>query len=254
MRPDPTSKQIQSVHTAFEIISVIQRSGGASLQDIADELDIARSTAHNHLSTLHSSGYVIYEGNTYRLGLRLLTNGMAARAGLKGRDVIKKKAIELASELERPVWWIVEEVGRGIFVERTGPTVEQAYGKVGKRSYLHVHAPGKAILATLSDETVDWILDCHCLPVHTKETITDEETLKEELETITEQGYAMSSGEAALGVKSVGAAFTGPKERVSAFGVFSYTHSHTSQYLDEQVVDRLKTASKEIDEHFSDNE
>jgi DNA-binding IclR family transcriptional regulator len=119
------------------------------------------------------------------------------------------------------------------------------YGRVGKRSYLHTHAPGKVILATLQGDDVDEIIEYHGLPTYTSETITDPDRLREELDTISEQGYAISDGEAALGVRSVGVAFEGPFGCTHGLGVFGYSHAINAA-LEQDIPGVLQDAADDV--------
>lgn len=246
MLPTSSSRQVKSVQTAFRIVEFLQDMDGATMNELATQLDLAKSTVHNYLGTLQSLGYAVEHDGTYRLGLRFLTHGMAAKSGLRIRDAVAHVLPEVATRLEQPVWWVVEEHGRGIFVATFAPeSGTQVYGRVGKRSYLHTHAPGKAILARLPEEHVEEIIEYHGLPTYTNETITDPEPLREELATIREQGYAISDGEAALGVRSIGVAFDGPHEYTHGLGVFGYSHD-ISSVLEQDIPAVLHDAADDI--------
>lgn len=249
MDTDESSRAVKSVHTAFQILSTIQNRNRVTIQELSSEIGIARSTAHNHLETLRSMGYITKRSNSYQLGLRLLTHGMAARETLPGKGKIISTLEDVSEELSHPVWWIVEEQGRGIFAARAGDgeVEERGYAKVGKRSYLHTHAPGKAILAKLSEESVQSIVDQHGLPILTKKTTTDPEKLSDELDEVREKGYAFCDGEVALGIQSVGAAFTGPEERMYALGLFGYSHEFHGQRIDTDIATQLHETAKHLE-------
>jgi len=241
-----SSRQVKSVRTAFRMVEFLQDMDGATMNELATQLDLAKSTVHNYLGTLQSLGYVVKRDGTYRLGLRFLTHGMAAKSGLGLRDAVTHVLPEVAARLDQPVWWIVEELGRGIFVATAAPDSDkQVYGRVGKRSYLHTQAPGKAILATLQGDYVDEIIEYHGLPTYTSETITDPDRLREELDTISEQGYAISDGEAALGVRSVGVAFEGPFGCTHGLGVFGYSHAINAA-LEQDIPGVLQDAADDV--------
>lgn len=247
MISDTPTREVQSVRTAFRILTTVQERDGATLKELADQLDIAKSTVHNYLGTLQSLGYVVENGGQYRLGLRLLTHGMAAKNSIEVGDSVVHALPAVATELSRPAWWIVEELGRGLFVEKAVPDDgEETYGRVGKRSYLHTHAPGKAILAHLSEEYVEGIVEHHGLPTLTTETTTDRDGLLAELETVREQGYAVSEGEAALGVQSVGVAFE-VDDTVHAIGVFGYSHDLSRNALEQDIPSLLRSVVDDIE-------
>lgn len=225
MIPESSSRQVQSIQTAFKMIGILQDFDGATMPELASQMDLAKSTVYNYLGTLQSLGYVIERDGTYRLGLRFLTNGMAAKNSLPLRATVTHVLPDISQDLAQSTWWVVEEYGRGLFVENAIPEDSQPiYGRVGKRSYLHPHAPGKAILAQLTDEHVRQIIEHYGLPIHTRETITDADDLIMELKQISKQGYAISDSEAALGVRSVGVAFEGPSGCMHGLGVFGHSH------------------------------
>lgn len=243
------ARQVHSVDTAFSLLQLLQDLDGAMTNELARELDIAKSTVHNYLQTLESLGYVVEDDGTYRLGLRFLTHGMAARNSLTIKDVVTSSLAAATAELSMPTWWVVEEFGRGIFVDRRLPTDQTAiYGRVGKRSFLHAHAPGKAILACLPEDYRSRVLDYHGLPSYTRETITDDEELTAEIERTRERGYAVDDGGAALGVKSIGTAFEDSYGYTHAIGVFGYSHEFTGGRHDRDIPSVLRETVQTIEE------
>ncbi|MFT4923823.1 MAG: DNA-binding IclR family transcriptional regulator [Haloarculaceae archaeon] len=248
MIPNTSTRQVQSVRTAFRIVGILQDMDGVTMNELASQLDLAKSTVHNYLGTLQSLGYAVEHEGTYRLGLRFLTHGMAAKSGLGLRDTVGHILPQIASDLGHSTWWIVEELGRGIFAEKATPESGQpTYGRIGKRSYLHTHAPGKAMLAELPGEYVEELVAYHGLPVYTKETITDPEALQSELADVREQGYAVSDGEAALGIRSVGVAFEGPYGYTHGLGIFGYSHDFGTN-AEHDIPGRLQAAVDTIEQ------
>lgn len=247
MLSSSSSRHVNSVQTAFLVIEVLQNQDGATVADLTERLDLAKSTIHNYLNTLESMGYVVNRDGTYRVGLRFFTHGMAARNGLGVGDTVRAALSEVAEEISQTAWWVFEELGRGFFLEKVVPNEGQRiYGRVGKRSYLHTHGPGKAILAQLPREYVREIVDHHGLPVHTNRTVTDAGTLFGELDRIREQGYAFTDGEAALGVQSIGVSFRDHRDRSHAIGVFGYSHEFSGESLDEDIPFVLQAAVQDI--------
>ncbi|MHB9286482.1 IclR family transcriptional regulator [Halobacteriales archaeon Cl-PHB] len=247
MIQESSSRDVKSVRTAFRIVDILQAQDGATMNDLVNKLALAKSTIHNYLGTLQSMGYVVERDGTYRLGLHFLTHGMAAKNGLEVGDAVSEVLQTLSESLSQVAWWVVEEHGRGVFVAKSTPDGEDPiYGRVGKRSYLHTHAPGMAILARSSPEFVEAVVDYHGLPVHTQRTTTDLEDLRADLEEIREQGYAVSDGEAALGVRSVGVSFEGPAGNSHGIGVFG--HSHDFGVPSEQDIHSvLRDAAADLD-------
>lgn len=248
-----SSRHVKSVRTGFEIVGIIQRQDGATISELTDYLDVSKSTVHNYVSTLESLGYVVNRDGTYQVGLRFLTHGMAARNSLKIENVVDAALDEVAAETSQAAWWITEEIGRGIFVDTSIPEDGRIiFGRIGKRSYLHTHGPGKAILAQQSDDYIRKILDHHGLPEYTSQTVTDEAVLLDQFDQIRDQGYAYTDGEAALGVQSIGVAFRDTDGQSHAIGVFGYSHDFGGESLDDDIPSLLQSVASDITESLSE--
>jgi DNA-binding IclR family transcriptional regulator len=220
------SRQINSVRTAFELLNRLQALGGATSAQLAEELPLSRSSVHNYLATLEMDGYVVNDDGTYRLGLRFLTHGEAAKSMVRVESPVVETLEAVAEEVSQPTWYVTEEYGRGYFVEKAVPeAASPLYGSVGKRSYLHTHAPGKAILALAADKYVERIAEHHGLPEHTRKTTTDLDELRADLAEVCERGFAVSEGETLLGILSVGVAYRDGDDRLHAIGVFGHSRN-----------------------------
>ena len=83
-----SAREVKSVRNGFRIIDILQNYDGAGLDELEQQLDLAKSTVHNYLATLESMGYVVEQNGTYHLGLRFLTHGMAAKSRLRIHEAI----------------------------------------------------------------------------------------------------------------------------------------------------------------------
>lgn len=205
-RPTPP---VKSVHTATRVLEALERLDGAGVTTVANELDVAKSTVHDHLKTLEAEEFVVKEGESYRIGLRFLDFGGSARIKNELYRVAKPQIEELASITGELANLVVEEHGWGVYlaVER-GENSVSIDSYVGKREHLHSTAVGKAMLAQLSTSQVESVIDRRGLPGHTDDTITDPEALFERLETIREQRFAFDHEEHRAGLSCVAAPIT----------------------------------------------
>lgn len=244
MLANSPSRQVKSVQTAFELLNHLQEFGRATPAQLTKELELSKSSVHNYLATLEMNGYVVSDDGTYRLGLRFLTHGSAAKSMVGDKHPIMETVRRTAEESSQPTWWITEEDGRGYFIEGTAPDdADEVYGRTGKRSYLHTHAPGKSILALCSAEYVERISDSHGLPEQTPGTTTNIEELREELTGIRDRGFAVSEGENILGILSVGVGFEDKGGRCHAIGVFGHSRNFPGNRADNigrQLVDQVR--------------
>lgn len=199
MLANSPSRRVKSVEATFELIDRLQALGNATPARLTEELDLSKSSVHNYLKTLEIAGYVVNDDGRYRLGLRFLTHGTAAKNMAGVERPILQTLRSSAAELSQSTWWVAEELGQGYFLEYADDDEPPVYGSVGKRLYLHTHAMGKAMLAISSDEYVEWVADFHGLPDQTCRTTTVLEDLSAELEAGRKRGFAATDGEAVLG-------------------------------------------------------
>ena len=69
--PTDDRHTIASVTRALDIVEALWTLEGAGVTELADYLDMSKSTVHSHLATLDRKGYAVAEEGIYRLGLRL---------------------------------------------------------------------------------------------------------------------------------------------------------------------------------------
>ncbi|MEF8901188.1 MAG: IclR family transcriptional regulator [Halovenus sp.] len=223
-----SAPSVAATETSFEIIEALIELDGAGTTEVANEVDTTKSTVYNHLQTLLNKNYIVKENGTYNVGLKFLRVGEYARnchdIAQVGPDEIDKLA-EKTSEMANLV---VEEHGRGVFLYRAkGSDAVHMDTHTGKRLPLHTTAFGKAILAHLPEEKVEEVVETHGLSSHTEQTITDKETLYNQLESIRDRGYAFDREERLEGLHCVAApildgdgqatgavSVSGPKDRL----------------------------------------
>lgn len=246
----PGRPPVKSVDTTLRIVETIRKENGARVGDIADELDLPSSTVSDHLVTLRRNQYLVKHGEEYRLGLRFLELGDRARNYRKIYRVSRDKIDRIAAETGELVHLSVEEDGLGtIIYERGGSEAVSLDTYVGRRVEMHCTALGKAMLAHLSDDRVDEILDRYGLSARTENTITDREQLDSQRRRIREQGYALSAGERIPGLGCIAVPIKGTEEN-QVFGALSLcaplTRTEPSSLPDEvrnkiqQTADRIE--------------
>jgi len=239
---------VKTTATVFDIIESIRDLDAPTVTTIAEDVGIAKSTTHDHLSTLEGMRYVVKDGDGYRLSLQFLEYGMHAVGEYNIDDVAEPELDDLAEETGEVVWLVVEEHGIGIYLSNSeGPRAVQTHGQVGKSTYLHGISAGKAILADLPERRVREIVDRHELPALTENTITTEAALFEELEAVRERGVAFNTGETIEGLRGVGCSITHDEEVIGAIGVGGPAERMTDEAFMESIPDALLGAVNAIE-------
>lgn len=203
-----SDRRIQSFETTHQILKTLKENGSIALSTLNDELEVTKGTIHTHLMTLAEFGFVDKQDGRYQLGPNLMTYG----AHVKNRHLIyqagKVPAMELALETGEIVEIATEHNGRCVILHRFygENTVDTDYQQQSLEEFRHLHygATGKAMLAHMEPERVDWMIEQYGLPQRTENTITDRGPLLEELETIRERGYAFNDEEEVRGIRAVG--------------------------------------------------
>lgn len=202
-------KTIQSVETAFRILEELRDSDHSGVTELADALDISKSTVHHHINTLANENYLERDDGTYKLGLGMLTFGGKARSHQQIFELARDDVDRLAEETGELVRLVVEWDGHGVTLyQSSGDNVEQARSQVGGLQELHCTAAGKAFLAKLPEDRVESVLDVNALTSYTENTITDPDALSEELERTEAQGIAFDDEEYDEGMRCVASAIS----------------------------------------------
>jgi DNA-binding IclR family transcriptional regulator len=217
--PDSTSpRTLKTVRRAFDVVQALQELDGAGVTELAEELDLSKSSTYNYLSTLRENQYVVKEGDTYRLSYQFLHIGEYVRWQTPIYRHGREELDILAHETGRYVHLATEQHGLGVNLykvrgeEAIGSRYQQS--KLQRPDYLHFSATGKAILAHLPRERVEWILDKYGLVRKTANTITDPEELFAELERTRERGYSINAEEEIEGIRAVGAPILDQQDEV----------------------------------------
>ena len=224
---DDGGKRIKSVQRAFDVIRAIQGAGNVRIADLADGLEMPRSTAHVYLKTLESEGFVTHDDAGYRLSLRFLQTGVIARHQYTIYSTAKSEVDKLAEATGEVANLGIEENGlRVILYQSEGSDAVYDNALTGEHSKMHLTALGKVLLAYQPSKYIDDIVDRHGLPAATENSITEFEELLQEFRTIELQGYALEDEERRKGIRSIATpiiangallgalSLSGPKERL----------------------------------------
>lgn len=205
MAQQTTGRSLKTIDKTVAIVDALQKNDGGGVTELAQRLGFSPTTVYNHLSTLKKHRFVVQEGDEYRLALRFLNVGEYARDQYDVLSLVEPKLEEIAAETTERAQFLLEEHGRAIVVcKETSPNAVVADTVVGKTSFMHASAAGKAILSAMEDGRVDEIVDRWGLPRLTENTITDQTELFQELEEIRSTGYAFNDEESIEGLRSVG--------------------------------------------------
>lgn len=241
--------RVGAIETTFRIVEVLKDVDTIGITELADRLELPKSTVHSHVHTLRELEYVHKEGGEYQIGCRFLELGERARDRTVIYDHAKAEVDRLASETGEISGLMVEEHGLGSLIYRSeGERAVQLDTFIGIRFSLHTAALGKAILAHLPPERVDEILGERGLPERTPNTITDRETLMRELDSIRKEGIAFGDEERISGFRSIAAPITSSAgEALGAISIAGPTSRLRGEKFETAYPELLRDAANVIE-------
>lgn len=194
-------KKIKTIEKAFAVVEELEELDGARAAELTDHLDMPMSTIHDYLTTLEQLEYIVERDGDYYPSMRFLKLGAERRSKLKIYKSAKSELEDLAEETGELASLMVEEHDLGVLLAlEEGDQAINLHNFPGIRMPLHTTALGKAILAHMPDDHRDSILNKYGHQKMTEKTVTDRETLQQQLKRVAEQGYAVDRGERLAGV------------------------------------------------------
>ncbi len=245
----PGTAPLKTVDTTFRIVEELWRLDGAGVTELAERMNMAKSTVHDYLRSLEEAGYAVRDEDGYHLSTKFLQIGGRLKWRMELFHVARPELVRLAEETGEEANLTIEEAGRAVIVHaERGERALNLGDYTGIHTPLHTHASGKVILAALPDDAVDRIIDRHGLERITEHTVTDRTALDDELETIAEQGYAVDVDEQVLGMGVVSAPIVDDQgARVhGAVGIVCPSRRLADEEYVQELADAVRQASNVI--------
>ncbi|VXB65492.1 IclR family transcriptional regulator [Arthrobacter sp. 9V] len=199
---------MQSVARAAHLLKALGRfSRPTSLSDLARRVELSKPATYNLLKTLEVEGLVSKDADArYQLSWGIYELGSAVVRSIELTKLSRFHLDRLATETNAAVLLGILDDDNVLYLDR-GQT-SSTFGMVansGRRSSLHATASGKVLLANQAEDYVHGYIS-RGLKAYTSNTITDYETLREELGKIARRGYATCWEEREVGLSSLSVA------------------------------------------------
>jgi len=234
--PGPNSRagdgKNQSLIRALNLLQRLSEApAGLNLTDLSYQLGIPTATVHRLLSTFEELDFVEQdaEQGLWFVGLKAFTVG---NAFLSRRDYVASARPHMHNLVEQcgeTVNLGVIDDGEAVFIAQVeSREVMRMIVRLGSRSPIHASGVGKALLANLPEQQFLGILQQRGLARYTERSIDTPAQLREELERVRQQGFALDDEEHAVGLRCVASAIfdqngqalaaislSGPKARIT---------------------------------------
>ncbi|UPM44268.1 IclR family transcriptional regulator [Halocatena salina] len=252
MDTDDTPKTLTSVEKTFSIVEALWKLDGAGVTELADHLDLSKSTTHAHLATLAQNGFVVSEDGQYELGLRFVNFGEYVKRSQPLYAVTRPVVEEVAEKTGERVFCMVEQHGLATALcIAAGDRSVQTDIRVGTHSYMHCSSSGKAILAHLPHSRIEEILDRWGLKRFTENTITDRERLYDELSDGRDRGYFFNREEYRTGVTAIGVPIVDGGDVRGAISLSGPAMRLEGDWHERELPNRLLSAANAIEVDLS---
>ena len=238
-------KIIQSIDRALQVLELFSlEKPERGVTEISKALNIYKSNVHNILSTLAEKGFVKKDSKTdkYKLGIKFFELGSVVIKNMDLRRIAHPHIEKLSKEFNETVHLGVLDEGRVVSIEREESNKGLcSHIEIGKRTPLHCTAVGKAIMAYLSEDEINFIIKEKGLEKYTENTITNREELGKEFLKIQKQGYAVDNMEHEEGVRCV----SGPIRDYNGKVIASMSISGPAFRIDESNIPIIAKKVKE---------
>jgi DNA-binding IclR family transcriptional regulator len=238
---------VQSVDRALAILECLARLGEAGVTELAAELGVHKSTAFRLAATLESRRMVeqTTDRGKYRLGVGILRLAGATTARLDVVQESRSVCRSLAAATGETVNIAVLSEHSALYLDQVaGSSALQPHNWVGQHIPLHATSNGKVLLSGLDDEALAATVPE--LKKYTSRTITSRSRLREELDLVRSQGYAVAVDELEVGLSAAAA----PIRNAHGDVIASMSVSGPTFRLPEPtlmaVVGRLTEAAREV--------
>jgi len=196
-----------SVEKAVRVLRCfLGRGASLTITQVAELLNMNIATTHRYMLTLESQGLLHRrEGQHYQLGMALAELGNAVVVS----DVLKSTVEPFCNELINDIGEILHV---GVFQQNQITYLYKAEGNLSKQTQTYVGKSlpayctglGKVLLSQLNREQLGEYLNEIELKSYTANTITDKAKLREEIEKINQNNFALDNEEFEEGLFCIG--------------------------------------------------
>lgn len=242
-------KRVQAIDRAMMILELFSdTTRELKLTEIAEQLDLHKSTAFGILNTLKYHGLISQndENQKYCLGIRLVELGNLVINSMDIHHIASPLLSEIRNTIEETVHLGMLEGLEVIYIDKQESFQSmRIFTTIGTRNPAYCTGVGKAMLAYLDPELVNSKLPNE-LKAFTSQTITSKLALLENLSEIRKNGFAMDHEERIEGLTCVAAPIFDHTGQVRyAISVSGPTIRMTDEKIQE-TIQLLKKASSDI--------
>lgn len=241
--------QIRSLKRTLAMLDAVIADGGlSSVAQLARQIAMPLATAHRQVTTLVAEGYLTASGGgRYIAGARLL--GLLHR--LDEKQIIANVAAPLLHELAARVRTVVQlgtfENDMVTYRIKTGRGASALFTRIGMQLEAYCSGMGKVLLAHLPEAEREHYLASGPFVPLTERTIVDPDRLRQELDVVRAQGFAIDDEEIAPGLRCMAVPLCRRDDKVLAAISVSQVVSSRRRLDDTSLLALLTEAARAIE-------
>lgn len=236
--------RVQSIDRSVAIIECFSKNRRElKLSEIANMVDLNKSTVHGILNTLKYHGFISQDEHTqkYRLGTRFIEYGDIVVDSMDVRNIAYPLINYICEKTEETVHMAMLDDNEIVYIEKKECDKSiKTSTKIGIRFPAYITADGKVILSYLNEDLLD-----KCLPLNMNES--DKHGIREKLKIIREQGFAIDYEESIQGIACVAAPIFDYKGYVR----FSLSVTAPTVRMTEKKIEEYMIIIKEVANNIS---
>lgn len=204
-----STENVKSVERAMQILNCFSiESPELGITELSKKFKVSKSTIHRLVTSMQKHGFLEQDpvSQKYRLGYNILRLSEIILGNINIRNLALPSMQKLREQTK-------ETVGLNIISYKSRVCIEKAesfqdlrrFLVIGRPLPLYAGAAGKILLAYQDEKFIQKVLQEAELKPFTENTVTDPQQIMEELASIKEKGYCITSGERVIGVISIAA-------------------------------------------------
>lgn len=239
-----------SIERAIELLFCLSE-GKKGLVEIANQVNLGKSTTHRLLATLKASNLVIQDrtNKDYMLGpgfYRLLNNSMTEHNAL---ITLSREYMSHLNKISGETISIhVPYGGLRLCISEIKSDKEIIYtAGVGAIAPIHIGAAGKILLAFMPEKKRNRLIESARMEALSENTILDKEVLLKDLNDAAQNGYAFSFGERIYGSACIAVPILSKNEAIATLCILgpSFRLSRTDLL---NLLPQVQQAARQIEQ------
>lgn len=223
-----------------------------TLSQVARKLQLTPGSTRRILRTLEVLGYATSDEGRFSLTPRVLNLGFSYLSSQPFAQVAQPLLVRLAGQLDATCCITVLDEREVVFVARgTHKHIAPSFIHVGARLPAYAAAPGKVLLAGLSDAKLEQRLEGWQLDAFTPNTITDQDELLRQITEARRNGYAINDQEIFVGQRSIAVPLALGGTKMAAMVAAVSVSTRSVDQLVSDVLGPLRAAALEIEQTVS---